>query len=361
MSAKFDRAAYSIVQHIKDRFHRNAQDGVFFKLWSSLNAEQQRVLALMFDSSVDEGYAASQPKLQEVHDDELLVKPGFASIPDDLLDASADIIVAARRGKKDLAAFTIVRDEPFFLERWCAYYAHAVGAHNLYVIDNGTVDTSVELAKARWPEAHFIPLASVACDWALITNVAKCFQRMLLLAHRAVIFTDVDEFLVTDVGSDLSSFCKSFLASTEECVKAEGWGIVQQIDSERRIMPTDSMLADRSLAWRAPGYDKTLLSKVPLEWSKGSHVVRSSITQSSGLILLHARDVDFEVFHDHCKHRAALAQFRSPSFQGTTDRDQIATYFRTRIAPWEPSSRQYTDVSREVIGDWRKQFVEAGA
>ncbi len=360
MSAKFDRAAFAIVQHIKDRFNKNTQDGAFLKLWSELNHDQQRTLALLFDSSVDEGYAAAQLRLFEVHDDELLAKPGFTAIPDDLLDISADIVAEARQDKKDVAAFTIVKDEPFFLEHWCAYYAHAFGAQNLYVIDNGSTDASVELAKKCWPEVHFVPFASVACDWSLITNVAKCFQRVLLRGYRAVVFADADEFLVTEASGNLSSFCKSFLESNEECVRAVGWGVVQQVDSERQIMAGDSMLVDRSRVWRAPGYDKTLLSKVPLDWSKGSHLVRNSVTSGAGLVLLHARDIDFKVFYDHCKHRAALTQSRSPSFQGTTDLDQIATYFRTRVAPWEPTAVQYTDVSREVIDDWRKQFAEAG-
>lgn len=357
MSAKFERAAYAIVQHIKDRFAKNVPD---LSDWKQLNERQRQLLASVFYGSVDQGYEAAYQKLVAVHDDELLFRSGFTTIPDQLLDVSTDILLKARQGKQDVAAFTITKDEPFFLERWCAYYAHQFGEHNVYVLDNGTTDDSVIKARTRWPNINFVSFdTKSSCDWQLITNTAKCFQRVLLRAYYAVIYGDVDEFLITGSDENLRDFCLKFLSSHDDCIKSEGWGVVQRIGIEQEI-GNQGLLESRDLAWRAPRYDKISLSKIPLDWSKGSHNVNNPVKFNEGLILLHARDIDVGIFYDHCRHRSLLENVKAPSFQGTTDYEQVIEYFKTRIASWQPDSIQYTTESRHISDHWRIQFKAAG-
>jgi hypothetical protein len=355
-SSKFDRAAYGIVQHIKDRITKNIDH--LGDSWKTIPERQRRLIATAIYGSIDEGYDVSHKHLFEVHENELIIKDGFTTIPDSLVQASTDVFLQSRSEKKKVAAFTIVKDEPFFLDRWIAYYAHAVGEENLYILDNGTTDDSIQLAKQRWPKSHFILYETPkACDWSLITNTAKCFQRVLFHAYESVLFSDVDEFLLPVTGN-LRKFCNQFLISNDQCIKAEGWGVIQQLDEPAII--NGSMLKQRQKAWRAPQYDKTLLSKVPLDWSRGNHKVNGTIKSSSGLILLHARDIDAQVFFEHCKHRATLKNVHSPSFQGATEFNQVLTYLQTRVAPWDPTSIQYTSESRNISDEWRKQFDEAG-
>ena len=55
----------------------------------------------------------------------------------------------ATDGRHDLAAVTMVHNEPDFLPIWAAHYARQVGEAHCYVIDHGSTEGLEQLAAMR--------------------------------------------------------------------------------------------------------------------------------------------------------------------------------------------------------------------
>lgn len=139
-----------------------------------------------------------------------------------------------------------------------------------------------------------------------------------------------------------------------------GFGVIHQIDSEKSFVPDDP-LNDRSSMWRAPMYDKTLLSKDKLNWSKGHHAIYQDNTKlvddprDPELCLLHLRDVDINKFYERCLDRSKMKAANNASFHGSTDLEQVRTYFRTRMMPWQPlADSEYEGDALRVPDLWKK-------
>jgi len=328
MSAKLERAAFAFAQSIRTKFADSVK-GPNANAWATLAPAQQRIVLALVEDAVSNGHAQAYPWLKETYEADVVARDSAVVFPDAALEQAANMVNLGHTGKRDFAAFTIVRNEPFFLELWCSYYGTAFGYDNLYVLDNGTDDDSVLRAKANFPRINVVSVPSErVADWAWCTNVVKCFQRIYLRGHRVVVFADADEYLVPETGDNLRQYCDMFLASERDYVRAKGWGVVHQVDSEPVLENTCDVLRHRLKAWRAPQYDKTLISKVPLDWAKGSHTIyvngrkMGDAPVDEELALVHLRDVDL-----------------------------------ARRQPWHPTFTDHADQYRVVSNVWRKALT----
>lgn len=273
--------------------------------------------------------------------------------------------------KKPFAAFTIVRNEPFFLRLWCDYYSREFGAENLYILDNSTTDGSVLAEQIKRPAIHVKPVPSdQAFAWGWTTEVIKAFQRAALNAYDVVVYADADEFLLPSAQyPNLRQFCEAFRQSAKPYVRATGWGVIHQIDQEPLLTAASSApLADRNAMWRAPMYDKTLISKVPLQWAKGLHTIYDAAGKKLledpthlHLGLLHLRDIDIGILHQRCIDRSRMMAFEGKVglSHGSTELGQLQMYFRTLRAPWAPRSQEFVGAPQPIPDHW-KQLMKLG-
>jgi len=272
--------------------------------------------------------------------------------------------------KKPFAAFTIVRNEPFFLPIWCSYYVRAFGEENIYVLDNSTSDASIERVRGRWPKINIKSVPSAQANaWAWTTDVVKSFQASALKAHDVVVYADADEFLIPKF-TDLHSYCEIFRSSDRQYVRACGWGVIQNIDKEHQVDVTGPVLQDRREAWRTPRYDKTLISKIPLPWAKGLHTIydasghkMSDDPVDHDMSLVHLRDVDLTLLHQRSLERSKMVPYLdqygcASLYHGSTNIEHLKTYFRTRVAPWNPKTiEEFTNEVQLVPEHWRRSIV----
>lgn len=358
MSTKLERAAFLLAQSIRTQFADSVK-GQFASEWQKLSPHQQQVVLGLVEDAVNSGHAQAYPWLLSAYEADLAAQSSFISFPDAAVDWSAKMVSRSRQG---FAAFTIVRNEPFFLNLWCSYYAAAFGEDNLFVLDNSTDDGSVEAAKRKYPSVNVVSVPNDrAADWGWCTNVVKCFQRIFLRGYKVVVFSDSDEYLVPETGN-LRTYCEQFLASTRNYVRSQGWGIVHQPDAEPPLSDPRDVLKNRSHAWRAPLYDKTLISKVPLEWAKGSHTIYvggkkvSNDLPDPELTLVHLRDVDANLILNQSLKRAQSVEpaRRLASFHAAEDMEQVRTYLKTRCPPWSGGQPEYTDEHRDVPEVWKR-------
>jgi hypothetical protein len=362
MSSKLERAAFAFAQSIRTKF-ANSVNGPNAQAWATLAPAQQRIVLALVEDAVSNGYAQAYPWLLEAYEAELTARASAVVFPDAALEQATNMVNLGHAGKRDFAAFTIVRNEPFFLELWCSYYGAAFGHDNLYVLDNGTDDDSVVQAKAKFPLINVVSVPSErVADWAWCTNVVKCFQRIYLWGHRVVVFADVDEYLIPETGETLRRYCEQFLASDRDYARAKGWGVVHQVDNEPILVDQHDVLRHRDVAWRAPQYDKTLISKVPLDWAKGSHTIYVNGTKlgddpvEHDLAMVHLRDVDVNLFFEQCIRRAKLLgpDYQTTSFHGAATIELVRKYFRTRKPLWNAGDSAYTNEQRIVPETWKQ-------
>lgn len=269
--------------------------------------------------------------------------------------------------KKPFAAFTIVRNEPFFLRLWCGYYAKAFGEENLYVLDNSSDDSSVDIVKKRWPKINVKSVPSdVAFAWGWTTDVIKSFQASALNAYEVVVYADADEFLVpSQPFNSFKEYCEAFRTSSQQWVRAEGWAVIHQIDVEPILsLDTSAPLQQRHAVWRAPQYDKTLVSKVPLKWAKGLHTIYdetgrklSDAPRDQRLSLIHLRDIDINVLHQRSIDRRRMIRFTDKdgfhsTFHGSTNRQTLEKHFRTLQGLVSPG--EYIGERTDVPEQWKR-------
>lgn len=364
MTAKLERAAYSFAQAIRGRFSDNVNVR-FTEEWKTLNVQQQCLVLALVEDAVANGYRDAYPWLLSSYEADVASHSNVITFPDAIIDQAARFVELGRVGKRDFGAFTIVRDEPFFLLLWCSYYSRAFGEENLYVLDNSTSDGSVETAKRLFPRINIIDVPNDnAMNWAWCTNIVKCFQRIFLRGYNVVVFSDADEYLVPEDGHGLRTYCERFLASDDQYVRATGWGVVHQVETEPLVVTEDSILDFRTIAYRTSNYDKTLISKIPLEWAKGNHTIYIDGKKLSddpidlNLSLVHLRDFDSNIFFNHCQARAKIAgsAYQVASIHGASNLQQVKNYLRTLVPSWGVGTKEYSDETKNVSEVWKNAF-----
>lgn len=183
------------------------------------------------------------------------------------------------------AAFTIVRDEPFFLPLWLAYYGDQFGAENLLVVDHESDDGST----AGLP-CEVMPVSHPCCyDHPWLCETAASVQEELFgRGYDTVVYTDVDEFLCHPQG--LRRFAQSLPGRS---CRAAGYQLIQHA-SEAPYVSGQAIMEQRGWWKRDRLYDKTLIAQEPLRWEVGFHFLEGKAhgRRVADLTLVHLHSFD---------------------------------------------------------------------
>lgn len=194
-----------------------------------------------------------------------------------------------RTTKRKCGIFTIVKDEKFFLPIWLRYYKQFFEDIDIYVLNHQSTDGSTENINVNVinvsNEVHF--------DHKWLVATVQNFQKELLQKYQAVIFAEADEILY-GLNQNLNDLIDTFISSKHKFITCNGYEIMQKLEIEKPISNTDSILLNRNYWFKEPMVDKTLLSKVPLEWSVGFHKCNYT-NYYSNLYMAHLHRVDFNM------------------------------------------------------------------
>ena len=170
------------------------------------------------------------------------------------------------------AVFTLQRDERFHLPLWARYYAKHFDPEDMYILNDGSRDPATLSTLAVFPGdvRHIEHDLVLDHEWMLQTVMAA--QRQLLGSYEYVLFTDADEWLVPAAGT-LREYIDQ---ATAPAYRAIGYEVVE----------------DR--CFRAPDYDKTLLSREPLSWAYGYHHANPEPAPAGDLFLYHLHRLNFD-------------------------------------------------------------------
>jgi SEC-C motif/Glycosyl transferase family 2 len=202
-----------------------------------------------------------------------------------------------------IAAVTMTYNESVFLPIWTNHYGSALGADNLFVIDDGSTDGSASDNRGY----NYLRKERGIFDEDDRALMVSEFHRQLLTVYDTVIFTDVDELIVVDPKLGLS--LREYLGNGNFDHKTPvGFNVLHDVRGERPISFDRPLFAQRHYVQFSVAYCKPLISKVPMNWGAGFHFTRGSPSKyDDSLFLFHLRAMDWEVARSRFRTLSGLA------------------------------------------------------
>lgn len=225
------------------------------------------------------------------------------------------------------AVFVIAKDENYFLPKWVSYYKQYFHPRDIYVLDHQSTDGSTDNL-----DVNVVKVTNdVALDHAWLTNTVQDFQKKLLETYKAVLFTESDEF-VYSLNKPLDECIQDFIASEHPYATCVGYEVVQDLVNEKALADDEPIMPHRNQWARYPMYDKTLFSKVPLNWVVGFHSHSQPNNYYGGLHLLHLHRHDFEMMvrrHEKRVSKWVMSNDGNGAQNRIADRNGLSKYFNS--------------------------------
>ena len=184
-----------------------------------------------------------------------------------------------------LAAVTMVYNEPVWAPAWARHYAGQVGAEHCLVLDHGSDDGSTDGLPVP---VRRLPRSPLDDAWR-VEQVAAVVQE-LLGRYDAVVHTDADELLVADPARypDLRA-CAA--AARHPAVTAIGLDVQHLPEEEPALDPHAPFGPQRRWVRFSAAMCKPALVRRAVHWAPGFHCCDAPLV-TDGLYLLHMRYAD---------------------------------------------------------------------
>lgn len=188
------------------------------------------------------------------------------------------------------AVVTMVYNEPVFLPLWTRYYASQFGAASCYIIDHGTDDGSTDTLG----DVNVVRIPRSPKHNKKRAKFISNFCSALLEWYDAVIYTDVDEFLVPDPEqhASLSEYTKQLQPGAT--ITTIGLNVTHVPDSDPPLDLNSPILGQRRWARFVFPMCKPLITTVPIVWAPGFHTSDQPVV-FDGVYLFHLHHFDLHV------------------------------------------------------------------
>lgn len=213
------------------------------------------------------------------------------------------------RAPPSVAVITMVRDEAEMLPRWLAHYGGQLGMANLIVLDDNSTDGSTDDLGCT---CYRLPPAPWKAGWGSTRRrLVNGMAAGLLACNDAVIYTDVDEFLVPD--PDRYAGLPDYLrAHSERDVLAPlAVEVVQNPRLEAPLDPALGVLRQRRFVKCAPAMCKPVLKRTNAKWRSGFHASTSPFEIDPFLWLFHLKFADEQLLRKSSTKREHLHRTES--------------------------------------------------
>jgi hypothetical protein len=201
-----------------------------------------------------------------------------------------------------VAALTMIYNEPEYLPLWLRYYGQQLGAANCFVIDHGSDDDLT-----RWVGCENIfRLPRTPQDEVKRVQSMSCVAEMLLNYYDAVIYIDVDEFIVAKPTKykSLLHFCQE---TTEAVVAVVGLNLHHLLGEEDDLDLSRPVLKQRRWVRFVAPMCKPSIVKVPIKWGRGFHSSnKPSVFED--VYMFHLRYFDLKIGLDRLRRTRTLAR-----------------------------------------------------
>jgi len=227
--------------------------------------------------------------------------------------------------KKECAVFTTVKNESIFLPIWLRHYQKYFANEDIYVLDHSSTDgsTSNLSANVRLVSNEYVN------DHEWLVKTAQDFQRHLLQEYQCVVFVESDEILYS-IEKPLNETLKDFIQGDDLYTTCSGYSVIQYVQSESSLSFGDRIFEKRNFWYKDAAEDKTLISKIPLEWNWGFHSLKGrNNNYHRDLYIAHLHRFDFETMVKRHQERTSFQQKNDGGgHHWKKNRDDIFEVFR---------------------------------
>ena len=187
-----------------------------------------------------------------------------------------------------IAALTYVYNESVNLPLWVKHYGRSFGASNLFVINHGSDDGSVN----GLGEVNVINVAHTPFDDNKKSLALSSMHLALLQHFDCVIITDCDEFLAPDPQKydSLRTYIEVKRPSAATCI---GLAVHHILDREPPLDVSKPILSQRNIAYFCGPATKPLVSSLPTIWAAGGHICSVEPSFDPDLFVFHMKYMDY--------------------------------------------------------------------
>lgn len=227
--------------------------------------------------------------------------------------------------KKKCAVFTTVKNESIFLPIWLRHYQQYFANEDIYVLDHSSTDGST----FNLPVNVCLVSNDYVNDHEWLVKTAQDFQRQLLQEYQCVVFAESDEILYS-IDKPLNETLNDFIQGDDLYATCSGYSVIQDTQNELALSPDDYIFEKRNLWYKDAAEDKTLVSKVPLEWNWGFHSLKGrNNNYHRDLYIAHLHRFDFETMVKRHQERTSFQQKNDGGgHHWKKNRDDIFEVFR---------------------------------
>jgi hypothetical protein len=208
---------------------------------------------------------------------------------------------------KDKCIFTILRDEPVFLSIWMNYYGKIFDIEDIYILHHESNNEFDDYIYRKYADDAIIESISYneTFDHEWLRSTVQNKQRELLKEYKTVVFAEIDEILWHPLSLD--KFIDSLSSDVATC---RGFEIVHHFGNEPDLdLSRKPLLQQRKWGYYAKLYNKTLISRIPLDWCHGFHNCPQQVKPSIDLHLIHLHKLDFKIAWDrNLSHKHTLLE-----------------------------------------------------
>lgn len=196
---------------------------------------------------------------------------------------------------------TMVRDERLTLPRWIDYYGGQVGQSNLVVLDDNSVDGSTDNLPCS---VLRLPPPPWKRPWSKTRlQMANALARGLLACNDAVVFTDVDEFLVPDPARHAGLLDYMAATADRRVVAPLALEVLHNARLEPALDESTPLLQQRRFVKFSPAMCKPLVKRVPQNWHGAFHRIQAPFEVDPELWMLHLKYADVDVLDQVAEQR----------------------------------------------------------
>ena len=206
---------------------------------------------------------------------------------------------------------------------------------DIYILDHQSTDGSTQNL-----DVNVIPLVNeLAFDHQWLVNVISDFQHHLLQGYESVLFAESDE-LIYSLDEDLNVLIDKFVLDPDiNFLSCHSHEVIQDLENEPSLNKTDEILKHRNNWFYWDMYDKTLLTKIPLQYEWGFHnTIGYPKNFKYDLFLLHLHRCDFELMLERHEERANKWKLKEDGggFQHRiSDKEELLKFFHSIPTPIE--------------------------
>lgn len=241
-----------------------------------------------------------------------------------------------------IACATMVYNEKYWLPLWLKYYRNT---GDLFVLDNDSNDGSCD----NLENVKVIPVNSdFAFDHGLLTTKRNEIIKWLLKYYHAVVFTEVDEFIIP-LHSNLRHFVSKMIQRKNPSTYCSGYEVFQR-PTDLPIDLDKPILSQRSLLTKHTVFTKPAILTKPLPWGN-THILRKHLEFSHDDVDKKFANKNVYLVHTHwCDRTIAInrhiERLKGKSFS-PTDLDVKAGYHNYDISTLDVMFRN----SYELLSD----------